>query len=114
MPIHGGCHCGALSFDCDIDPTQATTCNCSICRRKASVMHFVEGDQVRLTAPPEATGIYHFARHRIAHHFCKICGIAPWSKVDLPDGTTKIALNLRASDVPFAHLPLTEFDGAAL
>lgn len=114
MTIHGSCHCGALSFDCDLAPTQAMTCNCSICRRRGAVLHFVDGDQVRLTADPAALGIYRFHRQIIAHHFCKTCGIAPWAEVTLPDGTRRIALNLRASDVPFAHLPTTEFDGAAL
>ncbi|MFO1201156.1 MAG: GFA family protein [Tabrizicola sp.] len=114
MTLHGSCHCGALSFDCDVEPERAMTCNCSICRRKGAVLHFVDGPQVRLTAAPDALGSYRFHRHIITHHFCKTCGIAPWSRVDLPDGTSKVALNLRASDIPFAHLPLTEFDGAAL
>lgn len=114
MPLHGSCHCGALSFDCDVEPTQAMTCNCSICRRKGSVLHFVEEGQVRLHADPEALGSYQFHRHLITHVFCKICGISPWARAQLPDGTAKVALNLRASDIPFAHLPLTEFDGAAL
>lgn len=114
MAISGGCHCGALHFDCDLDPAGVVTCNCSICRRKGSALHFADGNQVRLTAAPEALGIYHFHRHIIAHHFCKVCGIAPWSEVTLPDGSRKVALNLRASAVDFAHLPVTEFDGAAL
>jgi hypothetical protein len=114
MPISGSCHCGALSYDCDVEPTQAMTCNCSICRRKASILHFVDEAQVRLTAAPDALGSYQFYRHIITHYFCKTCGIAPWSQARLPDGTIKVALNLRASDVPFAHLPLAEFDGAAM
>lgn len=114
MSLHGSCHCGALSFDCDVAPTQAMTCNCSICRRKASVLHFVDEDQVRLIADPQATGRYQFHRHIITHVFCKTCGIAPWSLARLPDGTVKVALNLRASDIPFDHLPLTEFNGAAM
>ena len=114
MPVTGSCHCGALHYTCDVDPTQAMTCTCSICRRKGSVLHFVDGPQVRLTADPQAHGIYRFHKHIIAHHFCKTCGIAPWSMVTLPDGTEKIALNLRASDVPFTHLPTSRFDGAAI
>lgn len=114
MPFTGNCHCGALSFDCASDPTQVMTCNCSICRRRGSVLHFVDGPQVRLKAEPGAHGTYYFHKHIIAHHFCTTCGIAPWSEVTLPDGTRKIALNLRASDAPFAHLPSMEFDGAAM
>lgn len=114
MSFTGSCHCGALSFTCAVDPASAMTCNCSICRRKASVLHFVDEAQVRRVADPQALGSYQFHRHIITHYFCKSCGIAPWSEARLPDGTVKVALNLRASDVPFAHLPLTEFDGAAM
>lgn len=114
MSFTGSCHCGALHYDCDVDPTKAMTCNCSICRRKGAVLHFVDGPDVSLTADPKALGIYQFHHHIIAHHFCKICGLAPWSLVTLPDGTQKVALNLRASGVNFAHLPTTEFDGAAI
>jgi hypothetical protein len=114
LGIHGSCHCGALSFDCDVEPTGVMTCNCSICRRKGSVLHFVDGPMVRLTAAPEALGVYRFHKHIISHHFCRLCGIAPWSQVHLPDGTVKVALNLSASDVPYAGLPVTGFDGAAM
>jgi hypothetical protein len=114
MSIHGSCHCGALSFTSTVEPTQAMTCNCSICRRKGAVLHFVDPDDVQLTADPAALGIYRFNRQIIAHHFCKTCSIGLWGEVTLPDGNRKIALNLRASDVPFAHLTLTEFDGAAM
>lgn len=114
MSFTGSCHCGALHYDCDAEPVQVMTCNCSICRRKGSVLHFVDGEQVRLSIDPASHGIYRFHKHIIAHHICTTCGIGPWAEVTLPDGTRKIALNLRASDVPFAHLPSTEFDGAAM
>lgn len=50
----------------------------------------------------------------LAHRFCKRYGIAPSSEVTLPDSSRKIALDLRANDVPFAHLSRTEFHSAAL
>ncbi|MFM2390665.1 MAG: hypothetical protein RLZZ437_2220 [Pseudomonadota bacterium] len=114
MSFTGSCHCGALHYDCDIDPVRVTTCNCSICIRKGSVLHFVDAGDVRLTADPAALGVYRFHRHIIAHHFCKVCGVAPWSEVTPPSGARKIALNLRASGVDFAGLPVSEFDGAAM
>jgi hypothetical protein len=113
MSFTGSCHCGALHYACDTDPTGVMTCNCSICRRKASVLHFVDGPQVQLTADPQALGIYRFNRQIIAHVFCKTCGIGPWGEVTLPDGIHKIALNLRASDFDYSGLPVTEYDGAA-
>jgi hypothetical protein len=114
MPFTGSCHCGALHYACDTDPTGVMTCNCSICRRKSSVLHFVDGPQVRLTADPQALGIYRFNRQIIAHAFCRTCGISPWAEVNAPDGTHKVALNLRTSDFDYSALPATEYDGAAL
>jgi hypothetical protein len=114
MSYSGSCHCGALSYDCDTDPTQVMTCNCSICRRKGAVLHFVGPDQVRLTLDPQAQGVYRFNHHIIAHHFCRICGIATWAEVTPPDGPRRIAINLRSSIVDFAALPVHTFDGASM
>ncbi len=114
MPYSGSCHCGALHYSCNTAPEQVMTCNCSICRRKGAVLHFVSPDQVHLSADPSALGTYRFNNHIIAHHFCRICGIAPWATGTRPDGGRSIAINLRSSDLDFAALPVHAFDGAAI
>lgn len=114
MAYSGSCHCGALHYTCDTDPAQVMTCNCSICRRKGAVLHFVSPSQVHLTTDPQALGIYRFNKHIIAHHFCKRCGIATWAEVTQPDGSRSIAINLRSADLDFAALPTHGFDGAAI
>ena len=114
MSYSGSCHCGALHYTCDTDPAQVMTCNCSICRRKGAVLHFIDPAQVTLTADPQALGVYRFNQHIIAHHFCRTCGIAVWATVTPPDGSRRIAINLRSSDVDFAALPVHAFDGAAM
>ena len=32
MQIHGGCHCGAVSFTADIDPSRVMLCHCTDCQ----------------------------------------------------------------------------------
>ena len=33
MRIHGGCHCGALRYEAEIDPAKAGICHCTDCQR---------------------------------------------------------------------------------
>jgi hypothetical protein len=112
MSFTGSCHCGALRYSCASEPGPAMTCTCSICRRKGAVLYFADPADVRLTADPEALGTYRFHRHVIAHHFCRTCGIAVWAEVAQPDGTTRIALNLRTADLDLATISTFAFDGA--
>jgi hypothetical protein len=32
MQIHGGCHCGAVSFTADVDPSRVMLCHCTDCQ----------------------------------------------------------------------------------
>jgi len=72
---HGSCHCGAVQFAFDADEIgSALRCNCSICKRKASVL-------TDFTLAPEALAItgatrsYSFHTHTAKHHFCTTCGV---------------------------------------
>lgn len=41
MSFQGSCHCGAVTFSVDAElPTEALSCNCSICRRKGLLLSF--------------------------------------------------------------------------
>ena len=33
MKVHGGCHCGAIRYQADVDPARASICHCSDCQR---------------------------------------------------------------------------------
>lgn len=32
MKIHGGCHCGKIAYEADIDPEQVVICHCTDCQ----------------------------------------------------------------------------------
>ncbi|MBI3197922.1 MAG: GFA family protein [Rhodospirillales bacterium] len=36
MMLQGGCFCGAIRYEADDTPIQATACHCSICRRTSA------------------------------------------------------------------------------
>ena len=114
MTLHGSCHCGAVTFDFEGAPTKAMTCNCSICRRNGSVLHFVMPDQFTLTSGADALTEYEFYRHIVTHSFCRHCGSSVFARTHPPDRPHRVAINLRCTEVDLAGVELTEFNGAAM
>ncbi|MGQ0800632.1 MAG: GFA family protein [Pseudomarimonas sp.] len=35
--LHGSCHCGAVHLTLPTAPTEATSCNCSLCHRAGGI-----------------------------------------------------------------------------
>jgi hypothetical protein len=77
----GGCHCGAVRFEADIDLTQGTVkCNCSSCTKARSWLAMVPASRYRLVAGEESQARYQWTpsgrtEPTLDFHFCKICGI---------------------------------------
>ncbi len=115
MAIRGSCHCGAIAYRLDDEPTEAMECNCSICRRKGYQLAFSTPDRFTLETSRDAITVYTFKSHVIRHQFCKVCGCAPFGEGTGPDGKTMVAINLRCADgVDLSRLKITHFDGASL
>ncbi len=119
--MKGSCHCGKVAFTADIAPTDAITCNCSICRRKGSVLAAVPGDKFHLerglswSTIGDATTVYTFNTHKIEHHTCSTCGCTPFARGKGRDGSAMVMVNLRcAEDVDLSKLKITAFDGASM
>ena len=81
----GGCHCGAVRFEADLDISAGTVkCNCSICAMARLWSAKAQPDDLRLLGGKEELTDYGFNAH-IAHHcFCRRCGIRPFQWVDIP------------------------------
>jgi hypothetical protein len=114
-PMRLSCHCGQVACRVEAAPSAAIECNCSICRRKGSVLAAVALEQFHLETARDALAVYTFGRHVIRHQFCKSCGCAPFAEGTMPDGTAMVAINLRcAEDLDLATIRITPFDGASL
>jgi hypothetical protein len=115
MQYHGSCHCGKIALTVDGELKGAMACNCSICSRKGSLLWFVPRQQMQLEALPEDMGSYKFNKHVIAHHFCKTCGISPYSEGVDPKGNAMAAINIRClQDIDLAAIPVQHFDGRSM
>jgi hypothetical protein len=112
--IRGSCHCGAVRYTADFDPAEAIECNCSICRKKASVLAFTSPDTFTLESGRDALTVYTWNNEVIRHQFCRTCGCAPFAEGVGPNGPM-VAINLRcADDLDFGAVKITPFDGASL
>ena len=81
--FQGGCHCGALRFEVDLDLAAGTAkCNCSYCAKSRFWLARVDPDALRSSG--EATE--YRGRNPVAHHFfCPRCGIHVYDRVDTPN-----------------------------
>jgi hypothetical protein len=77
------CHCGAVRFALKSEPiTTGLRCNCSICIRRGAVMSsgYFRASEIDLVGS-EHLAVYQFGDKDLNHHFCRTCGIAPFSTV---------------------------------
>src|SRR5262245_41442849 len=107
----GGCHCGRVRFEVEVDEHRAYDCNCSICAKKGFVHLIVPRDRFRLLAGADALSTYMFNTGIAKHTFCSVCGIHPfYTPRSHPDG---VDVNVRALDGEdtLAKFEILPFDG---
>ena len=99
MKIDGGCHCGAISYEAEVDPGKASLCHCDDCQSfsgspfRASVPAKA-GDFKLLKGEPKIyIKIAESGRPR-AQAFCGNCGSAIYSAA--PENTPFYMLRLGA------------------
>ena len=108
----GGCQCGNVRYDVQLDLTGVIACNCSRCRRLGSLLAFAPADSFTLLKGEDALTDYTFNKHTIHHLFCATCGIQSFARGTAPDGREMAAINVRClDDVDIDALPVQKVDG---
>ncbi|MDH4120902.1 MAG: GFA family protein [Deltaproteobacteria bacterium] len=107
----GGCHCGQVRFGLEARLDRATLCNCSLCAKKAAVLHRVAPEAFHLLSGADRLTDYRFATKTARHLFCSTCGIHAFNHPRInPD---HVVVNLRCLDNPDpAWLPPPPVHGA--
>jgi hypothetical protein len=72
----GSCHCGAITYEADIDLVQGTAkCNCTFCMKARSWKAFIKPTAFRLLSGGDAAVGYHSHPQASRKFFCGQCGI---------------------------------------
>ena len=112
MTHAGGCHCGRIRFEVDGQPGTVLDCNCSMCRKRGGLLWFVPREDLRLLTAVAELSTYTFNTHKLHHHFCSKCGIAPFSEGSDAQGNPMASVNVRClEDVDIDALQVKKFDG---
>lgn len=75
----GRCHCGAVTFEADLDLSAPTyRCNCSICRRTRFWPAIASEGGLRILAGEAELTRYTFHSGNNHHYFCRHCGVRPF------------------------------------
>ncbi len=73
----GACHCGAVTFEVTLEDglQNLRRCNCSLCRRKGSIISSVPLAGLKITKGEDKLSLYQWNTKIAKHYFCSICGI---------------------------------------
>jgi hypothetical protein len=108
----GGCHCGAVKYEVNMELGEVLSCNCSLCAKMGSLLKFVPIEEFKLLSGEDVLVDYQFNKKIIHHVFCPTCGIHSFSRAELADGKSMAAINVRClDDIDVAELPVKYFDG---
>jgi hypothetical protein len=108
----GGCHCGKVGYEVQMELTGVISCNCSICSRTGALLSFVPEAQFKLLSGGAALTDYQFNKKNIHHVFCSSCGVRSFAHGTGPGGAPMYAINVRALEgVDVDALPVKKVDG---
>lgn len=101
MHVNGSCHCGAIEFEAEIDPTRVRICHCTDCQQ-------LSGTAFRVTAPCDENA-FRLLRgepkiyikvadngRRRQQAFCGNCGSPLYATSDEPAGGRTLGLRVGA------------------
>jgi hypothetical protein len=92
----GGCQCGKVRYEVQMDIGEVIACNCSRCARLGSLLAFAPISQFKLLSGDEDLTCYEFNKHMILHKFCSSCGIQSFAIGKNPrTGAEMAAINVR-------------------
>ena len=96
----GGCHCGAVRFEVELDLGRGgTRCNCSVCTKTSVLAQLVKPDQLRLVAGEDSLGSYEWGAKISRRYFCRSCGVHCFGRGHLAEvGGDFASVNLNCVD----------------
>lgn len=111
--LEGSCHCGAVRLTLPFLPGEATSCNCSLCRRSGVICAYYALGTVSIQGHPGNTEDYVWGDRTLRNFRCSVCGVfTHWEPLDAAPGA-RHGVNLRNFEPAIlASVVVRRFDGA--
>ena len=74
----GGCHCGAIKLESDLDPMVVNVCNCQRCRvltGSVAIAALYSDEEIQLAGETTTYTYTGGSGMEVNAHFCPICGL---------------------------------------
>ena len=102
MKIDGGCHCGQVSYEAEVDPEQVIVCHCTDCQRLSGAAYrtvvFTREDGFRLLSGPLKIYVKRADSGRQREQsFCPNCG-TPIYATNVGEGPKVYGIRLGSSN----------------
>src|SRR5689334_20479486 len=95
----GGCHCGAVRFEAEVDLAAGSMCNCTVCTKIATVAAIVKPSAFALLAGEDSLSTYEWGGKISRRKFCKHCGVHCFAFGHLEElGGDYVSINLNTID----------------
>jgi hypothetical protein len=109
----GGCHCGAVRFEVELDPATGSMCNCTICTKTAWIGALVKPAAFALVSGEAALSSYEWGGKVSQRKFCKHCGVQCFGQGHLEVlGGAFVSINLNClDDFDLGRIKLSYWDG---
>ncbi|MFT7772534.1 GFA family protein [Roseateles sp.] len=97
MKINGACHCGAIAFTAEIDPSRVVVCHCTDCQvlsgapLRAGIPTPIEQFTLLRGTPKSYVKVAQSGNRR-AQVFCGDCGTALWGTA--PENPTALVIRV--------------------
>ena len=90
MHVHGGCHCGYITYEAEIDPDAVRICHCTDCQTLTGSAYRVnvqsrKQDFKLLSGKPKLYVKTAESGTKRAHGFCPECGTPIYSTANVAD-----------------------------
>ena len=112
----GGCQCGKVRYEVQVEIGEVLECNCSRCARLGFLLAFTPASHFKLLSGEADLTTFKFNRHMIEHQFCSSCGIQSFALGTHPKTGEKVAaINVRCVDgIEVGGLKVRKVDGRSL
>ena len=106
------CHCGNVEAEITVESIQKKMrCNCSICKRKGTIMSVVDNENFKIVKGSDKLKLYQFHSKIAKHYFCSNCGIYTHHSRRSDPNTYGINVGCLEGVNPFDLNNVTMFDG---